>query len=133
MTEAQVIRIIAIILIVLVFGYFAFKNLRESIRFIRKENAKGRSIRAELDGLEYADICTSKDSRMNDKEWVELVRLTVHYAHQGLRLGQAYMNALCEVRPDLYDRITGTDCDPLYIDNNIHKFLEFLNQKPEES
>lgn len=38
------------------------------------------------------------------------------------RDGQALMNALYSVNPDLYQEITGTDADPFYDDNKIEKF-----------
>lgn len=38
------------------------------------------------------------------------------------RRGQAMMNALAKVRPDLYDKVTGTEADPFYIDNRIYDF-----------
>lgn len=38
------------------------------------------------------------------------------------RRGQAMMNALAKVRPDLYDKISGTEADPFYNDNRITNF-----------
>jgi len=71
-----------------------------------------------------------QSGRLTNEEWIHMTELTVKFAHQGLRIGQSYINALAEVRFDLYEKIKGTECDPMYQDGNIHKFMEFLNQKP---
>ena len=65
--------------------------------------------------------------KLTDEEWVELVRKTVQYSHDGLRLGQSYMNALGDVRFDLYKEITDTEFDCFYNDDKIIKFINFLN------
>ncbi|AEC53172.1 hypothetical protein SCRM01_226 [Synechococcus phage S-CRM01] len=43
-----------------------------------------------------------------------------------LRYGQAMMNFLCLVCPELDAKITGTDVDPFYDDNRVPVFLEYL-------
>jgi len=68
-------------------------------------------------------------SKLTDEQWVELNKLTIHYAHNHQRMGQAYMNALHSVNEDLYNEITATDADPFYIDDNITKFMEFLTEE----
>ena len=56
------------------------------------------------------------------------------HKHPELRIGQAYMNALCEVEPALYTCITGTDADCFYLDSNLHKFMKYLNgEKADEN
>ena len=42
------------------------------------------------------------------------------------RRGQALMNALFDVRPDLYDALHGTDADCFYSDKRIVNFMEVL-------
>jgi len=67
-------------------------------------------------------------SRLTDKEWVELTRKTIEFYNSGhLRLGQSYMNALGEIRNDLYVEVTATEFDCFYNDNKIIKFIEYLN------
>jgi hypothetical protein len=65
--------------------------------------------------------------KLTDKEWVTLVEKTVQYSHEGLRLGQSYMNALSKVRMDLYEEITNTENDPFYNDDKIINFINYLN------
>jgi len=65
--------------------------------------------------------------KLTDQEWLDLVRKTVEYAHKGLRLGQSYMNALSDIRPDLYEDITDTESDCFYNDNRITNFIKSLN------
>lgn len=43
------------------------------------------------------------------------------------RKGQALMNALYEVRKDLYEIITGTDADCFYNDDKIQLFKTWVN------
>ena len=66
--------------------------------------------------------------KLTDKEWVDLVRKTVDFAHKGLRLGQSYMNALYFVRPDLHDGISDTPADCFFDDDNIIILIEYLNK-----
>lgn len=65
--------------------------------------------------------------KLTDKQWVELVRAVAKYNNQGLRLGQAYMNALHVIKPELYTEISQTDADCFYHDDNIINFIRFLN------
>jgi hypothetical protein len=69
------------------------------------------------------------ESKLTDNEWVELVRKCVDFYHKGLRLGQSYMNALALINKELYDEITGTEYDPYYDDDNLHKFINYLNER----
>ena len=48
-----------------------------------------------------------------------------------IRKGQAYMNVLYEIRPDLYGAITSTDSDCFYNDDNIDNFMHFLKDLDE--
>jgi hypothetical protein len=69
-------------------------------------------------------------SKLTDEQWVELTRETVEtYNYSGLRLGQAYMNALANVNADLYNEITGTDIDPFYEDKILVDFINFLSEE----
>lgn len=65
--------------------------------------------------------------KLTDKEWVTLVKKMVDYTHKDLRIGQSWMNALYDIKPELYKDISGTNNDPFYIDENIHNFLTYLN------
>lgn len=47
--------------------------------------------------------------------------------HRQLRNGQSMMQALYELDKELYEKVTGTDIDPFYVDANIPKLLEFLD------
>lgn len=67
-------------------------------------------------------------SKLTDKEWVELVRKCVEYCNKGLRIGQSYMNALHDVRDDLYIEITNTEADCFYDDLKIVQFIKKLNE-----
>lgn len=45
------------------------------------------------------------------------------------RIGQVAFNSLCEVRPEIADRIRGNGAlDPFYIDANIPAFAEFVRE-----
>lgn len=44
----------------------------------------------------------------------------------GQRRGQAMMNALARVAPELYDMVTGTLADPFYRDDRIPAFREMI-------
>lgn len=48
------------------------------------------------------------------------------YASPSERMGQAYFNALREVRPDLASQITGTEFDPFYNDSVMGAFMTVL-------
>ncbi len=62
-----------------------------------------------------------------------------HFMCGNQRRGQALMNALFDVRPDLYRDIVGTDADPFYTSDykyftsaTIKKFFERLPLTPEQ-
>ena len=61
--------------------------------------------------------------KMNKEEKIariqELARIS---QRNGQRRGQAVMNALFEVAPDVYGLITGTENDPFYVDGNLGFF-----------
>lgn len=66
--------------------------------------------------------------KLTDKQWVDLIRKTVEFAHKNQRLGQSYMNALFLVDDKIYNKITGTKNDCFYDDNKIINFLTYLNE-----
>jgi len=43
---------------------------------------------------------------------------------QGLRVGQAFMNFICEEDRDLYERMTGTHCDCFYDNQKVGKAIQ---------
>jgi hypothetical protein len=46
--------------------------------------------------------------------------------HPCLRRGQAMMNELYRIRPDLYNAIGATENDPFYQDSRIPNFIELI-------
>lgn len=59
-----------------------------------------------------------------------LLRWRAHCAETPtLRRGQALMNLLFEVRPDLYDRINMSALDPFYTDVSLATVLTVLNEE----
>jgi hypothetical protein len=46
--------------------------------------------------------------------------------YRGLRGGQSFYNVLSYHRPDLAQKIAGTEFDPYYDDKNIPAFLEYV-------
>jgi hypothetical protein len=49
------------------------------------------------------------------KRWVDL-------QPSDLRMGQFFYNSLHDVRPDLAERVAGTDDDPFYLDSRLPEF-----------
>lgn len=47
-------------------------------------------------------------------------------AHPEQRRGQAYFNAIHEVRPDLANAVRGSDRDPFYDDSRINAFIAYV-------
>lgn len=45
----------------------------------------------------------------------------------GWRLGQAIFNVLAENRPDLAEKIRGTEMDPFYVQENPQKINEIMD------
>lgn len=43
-------------------------------------------------------------------------------------MGQALMNALADIDPALYRKITGTDADCFYLDSHIPAFWEAVSR-----
>ena len=66
------------------------------------------------------------ESRLTDKEWVELIKEFCEFLHKGLRIGQSYFNALAIVKPDLAKEITGTEYDCFYDNNKVVNFIGYL-------
>jgi len=50
----------------------------------------------------------------------------------GQREGQWVMNSLCDVRPDLYRRVTGAVIDPFHVDHKLWQFWAWLESHWEE-
>ena len=65
--------------------------------------------------------------KFTDNDWLELTRKTTEYTHKGLRLGQSYMNALCDLNKEIYDEITNSRIDPFYDNQNLLNFFTYLN------
>lgn len=59
----------------------------------------------------------------NDKHGEFLEKARVYALNPAIRKGQAYMNALYVVAPEVYDEITGTEFDCFYVDARIEAFL----------
>ena len=66
---------------------------------------------------------------MTYQEYCQKANAQFINAEGTLRLGQSYMNLLYEVRPELEQRICGTDLDPFYKDDNLYHFLEFVKSE----
>jgi len=49
-------------------------------------------------------------------------------ARPGERLGQAYFNALQDVRPDLAAKVRANGLDPFYEDERLSAFLSYLSK-----
>jgi len=60
--------------------------------------------------------------------FLRVMKLAIKYPEQ--RLGQRYYNVLYTMRPDLAEKIKGTDTDPFYAskpdDERIKRFIEFV-------
>lgn len=50
--------------------------------------------------------------------------------HPEQRYGQALMNCLWNIRPDLHALVMGTENDPFYNNRNIVGFVKFLTENP---
>jgi hypothetical protein len=61
-------------------------------------------------------------------EFIDYLHRCIDYAaaHPSQRRGQAYMNVLREVRPDLYKAITATLADAFYRDELIEAMLTWV-------
>lgn len=46
--------------------------------------------------------------------------------HSAQRAGQYWFNLLHEVRPELANRIRGTEIDPFYIDERVPMFISYI-------
>lgn len=48
--------------------------------------------------------------------------------HRYIRLGQAYMNELWKIRPELYNEVTATSIDPFHVDDEerMEKFWNYV-------
>ena len=65
--------------------------------------------------------------KLTDEQWIKLTRSAVDYMHEGQRLGQSYMNALYEVSPEVYSKISNGTYDPYHDDTRIAAFINYLN------
>lgn len=60
--------------------------------------------------------------------WGEIAAVKEQHPH--LRMGQIAYNLLCERRPDLAEKIVGTDIDPFYDSLRLGDFLEWVLDQP---
>lgn len=67
--------------------------------------------------------------RLTAEEHVQTIKEAVSQIKAGLRIGQAHMNALHSVRPDLYELVSNTDADCFYNDGKMIQFTEFIHGK----
>ena len=73
-------------------------------------------------------IQSEKPSILNDQEFDEIAEIYIDGCYSGGRKGQAYMNALREIRPDIYEEVKTCDFrDCFYIDANITNLINYLN------
>ena len=71
-----------------------------------------------------------RPSLLNDQEFELFIEIYVDACYSGSRKGQAYMNALSQIRPDLYEEVTRCDFrDCFYVDENILNLINYLNGK----
>lgn len=68
--------------------------------------------------------------KLTTKEWIAITeQVTSLMAQHRLRMGQAYMNALNSIKPELYKEITQMESiDPFYKDKNLPAFFEYLTE-----
>jgi hypothetical protein len=66
---------------------------------------------------------------MSKNELERLAELASEYINKGQRRGQAYMNALRFIRPDLYDKLTGSVDDCFYRDDRLDGFFDALERE----
>jgi hypothetical protein len=67
---------------------------------------------------------------LTTQQWIDLIKISmdmVNTSNGQLRYGQAHINALHQIRPELYEAITETESDCFYNDEKIPKFMKFLN------
>ncbi len=79
---------------------------------------------------QYCEKCKyiRTNSKLSEQEWVELTRKFVkQYSGGHQRIGQAYINAIRDMKVELYDEIAGTQNDCFYDDKKIIDFIRFLN------
>lgn len=64
----------------------------------------------------------------NDPDWLSFIQSWYNESRKyegdlaGMRDGQIVMNALYDVRPDLYHFATATTFDPFYVDARLREF-----------
>lgn len=63
---------------------------------------------------------------MTFQEYLTEMAILYPRSQEHVRMGQAYMNYLCMVRQDLYDKVTGSQYDPFYIDAILPEFLSWV-------
>jgi hypothetical protein len=69
-----------------------------------------------------------KPAILNDVEFELFIEIYVDTCYSGGRLGQAYMHALHQVRPDIYEEVTMcTFRDCFYNDSKITNLINYLN------
>ena len=65
---------------------------------------------------------------MTYTEFLSAVR-TLRAGNPDWRQGQTYFNALHRVRPDLAEKVRGSELDPFHSDDRIPGFLTFVSNR----
>lgn len=84
--------------------------------------------------MNRSDFYGYMTGKSNDAKWLAFMQEWVNadYRHgykPGLRDGQNVMNALFDVRPDLYKYATATTFDPFYKDGNLREFGDRIYER----
>jgi hypothetical protein len=75
-----------------------------------------------------------KPAILNATEFEGFIEIYVDTCYSGARVGQAYMHALSQIRPDIYEEVKMCDFrDCFYIDANITNLINYLNGRPWKS
>jgi hypothetical protein len=56
-------------------------------------------------------------------EFNKMLKLAMNEDNQ-LRVGQSFYGILHEGYPDIAEKITGTNFDPFYVDENLYEFMK---------
>ena len=64
-------------------------------------------------------------SDLTVSEYLQHVSHT-YCAHPAWRVGQTYFNVLYLLRPDLSERVRGSELDPFHVDTRLPAFLAFV-------
>ena len=83
---------------------------------------------------EHNLICAGRWNNVNSRINMMDNTLTAYFssvykaleANVNWRIGQVYFNILYIMRPDISERVRGTNLDPFYDDKIVNDFLEFV-------